>query len=187
MLSRAGTVCGREQRTAQIEADLPGSTDDVPSDLRELFAWTLREGVTNVVRHSAATRCSVTLAADRITIADDGRGMRAADASVLRDGHGLSGLRERAAAEGAQVVVETPPGGGFRLSVVMTWARAAGAPPPLSVAADSRHPSASPPAAPRPDDVPVGARRAPAFRPDDVPVAARRRAAATAAPAETPR
>ena len=73
---------------------------------------------TNVVRHSAASRCTVTLADDRITIEDDGRGMRSADASTLRDGHGLSGLRERAAAEGAHVVVETPPPGGFRLSVV---------------------------------------------------------------------
>ena len=105
-------------QAAEITADLPGSTDDVTSDLRELFAWTLREGVTNVVRHSAATRCTVTLAGDRIVIADDGRGMRAADESALRDGHGLSGLRERAAAAGAQVDVETPPGGGFRLSVV---------------------------------------------------------------------
>jgi two-component system sensor histidine kinase DesK len=116
-------------QAAEITADLPGSTDDVPSALRELFAWTLREGVTNVVRHSAASHCTVTLAADRIVIADDGRGMRAADGSALRDGHGLSGLRERAAAEGAQVVVESPPGGGFRLSVVVAAAAAkAGAP-----------------------------------------------------------
>jgi two-component system sensor histidine kinase DesK len=112
-------------QAAEITADLPGSTDDVPSDRRELFAWTLREGVTNVVRHSAATHCTVTLAGDRIVIADDGRGMRPADESALRDGHGLSGLRERAAAEGARVVVETPPGGGFRLSVVAARATAA--------------------------------------------------------------
>jgi two-component system, NarL family, sensor histidine kinase DesK len=109
-------------RAAEIRADLPGSTDDVPSDLRELFAWTLREGVTNVVRHSAATRCTVILAEDRITIADDGRGMRAADASALRDGHGLSGLRERATAAGARLLVETPPSGGFRLSVAASSA-----------------------------------------------------------------
>ena len=147
-------------RAAEIEADLPGSTDDVPSDLRELFAWTLREGVTNVVRHSAASRCTVTLTADRITIADDGRGMRAADASAVRDGHGLSGLRERAAAEGAQVVVESPPAGGFRLSVVTA---------PVAVA--SRQPPVTPPTAGRSDAAWVGARNAPA----------------TPAPAETPR
>ena len=48
---------------AEIEADLPNSTDDVPSDLRELFAWTVREGVTNVIRHSGARRCEVRLTA----------------------------------------------------------------------------------------------------------------------------
>jgi two-component system sensor histidine kinase DesK len=159
-------------RAAEIEADLPGSTDDVPSDLRELFAWTLREGVTNVVRHSAATRCTVTLTADRITIADDGRGMRAAVATALRDGHGLSGLRERAAAEGAQLLVETPPGGGFSLSVVTTRARAAtAASPPSPAAAASRQPPTSLLAASPPEGGPLAARRAPA----------------TPAPAETPR
>ena len=127
-------------RAAEIRADLPGSTDDVPSDLRELFAWTLQEGVTNVVRHSAASRCTVTLGDDRITIEDDGRGMRAADASALRDGHGLSGLRERAAAEGAQVVVETPSSGGFRLSVVAAPAPTA----PTSLPPPARQPAETP-------------------------------------------
>ena len=41
-------------RAAEIDAELPNSTDDVPSELRELFAWTVREGVTNVIRHSGA-------------------------------------------------------------------------------------------------------------------------------------
>jgi len=138
-------------RAAEIRADLPGSTDDVPSDLRELFAWTLREGVTNVVRHSAANRCTVTLGADRIIIADDGRGMRSADASALRDGHGLSGLRERAADAGAQVVVETPPSGGFRLSVV-----AANAAPVLGQPAPVAQPTAPPgiPSSPQPAESP---------------------------------
>jgi two-component system sensor histidine kinase DesK len=144
-IARARAALG----AAEIRADLPGSTDDVPSDLRELFAWTLREGVTNVVRHSAAKRCTVTLAADRITIADDGRGMRSAKASALSDGHGLSGLRERAADAGAQVVVETPPSGGFQLSVVAASAAAVlDEPPPAGrpTAAPSRIPSSPQPA-----------------------------------------
>jgi two-component system sensor histidine kinase DesK len=125
-------------QAAEITADLPGSTDHVPSDVRELFAWTLREGVTNVVRHSAASRCTVTLADDRITIDDDGRGMRSAGASALRDGHGLTGLRERVAAEGAHVVVETPPSGGFRLSVVAAMATAAPSAPSRPAAPPAR-------------------------------------------------
>src|SRR6185437_11442335 len=58
-------------RAAEIEADLPNSTDEVPSELRELFAWTVREGVTNVIRHSRASRCSVRLWPDAAEVADD--------------------------------------------------------------------------------------------------------------------
>ena len=41
---------------AGIEADLPGAVDEVPGERRELFGWVVREGVTNVVRHSGAAR-----------------------------------------------------------------------------------------------------------------------------------
>ncbi len=98
---------------AEIEADLPHSTEDVPSDLRELFAWTVREGVTNVIRHSGATRCEVRLTSTRAEVVDDGL------AKPSPDGHGsgLEGLRERAADVGASVVTrELSPG--FSLSVV---------------------------------------------------------------------
>ena len=70
----------------------------MPSELRELFAWTVREGVTNVIRHSGATRCSVRLEPAGVEVADDGARPAAA---ARRPGHGLDGLRERAAAAGA--------------------------------------------------------------------------------------
>ena len=44
---------------AGIAADLPGAVDEVPAGLRELFGWTVREGVTNAVRHSGATRLRI--------------------------------------------------------------------------------------------------------------------------------
>ena len=44
---------GRCSAAAGIAADLPGAVDEVPAGLRELFGWAVREGVTNVVRHSA--------------------------------------------------------------------------------------------------------------------------------------
>src|SRR5579885_30518 len=52
---------------AGIEADLPSAADAVGSPLREVCAWTLREGVTNVVRHSGATTCRVVLRSNGIT------------------------------------------------------------------------------------------------------------------------
>jgi len=102
-------------RAAEIEADLPHSTDDVPSDLRELFAWTVREGVTNVIRHSGASRCVVRLTPTMAEVRDDGH----AKASPNGQGSGLAGLRERAADVGATVITrELDPG--FSLTVVRT-------------------------------------------------------------------
>ncbi|HEX3002878.1 MAG TPA: histidine kinase [Angustibacter sp.] len=100
-------------RTAGIEAQLPSSTDEVESDLRDLFAWAVREGVTNTVRHSRARRCTVTLASRSMTVLDDGDGP-AADSPP---GHGLDGLRERAAKVGATVVTRGGAPRGFVLEV----------------------------------------------------------------------
>jgi two-component system sensor histidine kinase DesK len=102
-------------RAAEIDAELPNSTDDVPSELRELFAWTVREGVTNVIRHSRATHCEVRLTPTCAEVIDNGT----ATPSPSGHGSGLAGLRERAADVGATVVTrELSPG--FCLSVVRT-------------------------------------------------------------------
>jgi len=100
-------------RAAEIDADLPNSTDDVPSELRELFAWTVREGVTNVIRHSGADRCEVRLTPTSAEVRDNGT----ATPSPNGHGSGLAGLRERAADLGATVITrQLDPG--FSLSVV---------------------------------------------------------------------
>ncbi|MCW2855045.1 MAG: histidine kinase [Marmoricola sp.] len=97
---------------AEIEADLPNSTEEVQGEVRDLFAWAIREGVTNVIRHSEAQRCVVRLTPTSVEVADDGRGP---DGSS--PGNGLVGLRERAAAVGATIVTAaTEPG--FSLKVV---------------------------------------------------------------------
>lgn len=95
-LARARTAL----EAAEIEASLPNSTDDVPTELRELFAWTIREGVTNVIRHSGARRCEVLLAPDRAEVRDDGRGPTVTGTT----GSGLTGLQERATGAGARLV-----------------------------------------------------------------------------------
>lgn len=106
--------------SAGIESVLPTVADDVPSRWRELFAWTLREGVTNVIRHSGATRCEVELQPDRIRVSDDGRGRGVAtDVVADEQGNGLEGLRQRARLAGATVTTGPGPGDqGF--SLVMT-------------------------------------------------------------------
>lgn len=107
-LARARTALA----AAEIEATLPNSVEEVPTELRELFAWTVREGVTNVIRHSRAQCCEVRLTSTSAEVRDDGTGT-----GTTGTGSGLAGLRERASAVGATVVTRhlSP---GFSLQVV---------------------------------------------------------------------
>ena len=101
---------------ANMEASLPGAADEVPSRNRELFAWTIREAVTNIVRHSKAKHVSVVLAPASVEIVDDGIGV----SSELngQNGQGLAGLRRRAEALGAKLTVGGREGQqGFRVRV----------------------------------------------------------------------
>ncbi|MDQ1483217.1 MAG: two-component system, NarL family, sensor histidine kinase DesK [Actinomycetota bacterium] len=103
-------------RAAGIEPGLPSAIAEVPERLRELFAWAVREGTTNVIRHSGADTCEITLTSGAVRVCDDGRGPRWSDEAPT--GHGLVGLGERAAALGASVTVGRAPNGGFLLSVL---------------------------------------------------------------------
>jgi two-component system sensor histidine kinase DesK len=98
---------------AGIEAALPSAVDVVPARYRELFAWALREGVTNVVRHSGAGWCGVQLTTDCVEVRDDGLGPGGGGT-----GSGLAGLAARAAKAGARLEVGSAPEGGFLLRVV---------------------------------------------------------------------
>jgi two-component system sensor histidine kinase DesK len=113
---------------AGIAAELPGAVDDVPGERRELFGWAVREGVTNVVRHSGAARCTVRVDRDHVEVVDDGRGVaecpESGAAADPTPGQGLSGLRERARAAGASLTVgRGDDGHGFRLRVDASPAR----------------------------------------------------------------
>lgn len=100
-------------RAAGISARFPGAIDAVAQPDDELFAWVVREGVTNVVRHSRAHNCQVVLGQRSIEISDDGIG-NPADCV----GNGLSGLQERVNAAGGRLVSGSPDGRrGWRLRV----------------------------------------------------------------------
>jgi two-component system sensor histidine kinase DesK len=104
-------------RAAGIDADLPTAVDEVPGERRALFGWAVREGVTNVVRHSGASRCTVRVAPDSVEVQDDGRGPEATGAPAVageHHGHGLVGLGERARAAGGRIITRST-GGGFVL------------------------------------------------------------------------
>ncbi|WP_312776561.1 histidine kinase [Corynebacterium variabile] len=92
----------RALQTAGIAASLPTDARVAGPNAR-LFSWVVREAVTNVVRHSGATRCTVELGADRVRITDDGDGFGVGSGGA--EGNGLSGLRGRVEDAGGRLTV----------------------------------------------------------------------------------
>jgi two-component system sensor histidine kinase DesK len=99
----------------RCEVRSPGSWD-LPVPVEGLLAWTVREGITNVLRHSGASSCVITLSLDPVvSIEITDNGSRAPEGN--RPGNGLIGLSERARALGGSLSVGHPDEGGFRLRV----------------------------------------------------------------------
>lgn len=110
--------------SAGIAAELPATADALAPSLRPVAGWVIREGVTNVVRHSRASLCRISVTSTSVEVADNGRGLVQAQArdnahpgvhaGVVR-GNGLSGLAERAAAAGGSLRLGTSDLGGVSL------------------------------------------------------------------------
>lgn len=100
-------------RAAGIAAELPRAIDSVDEADAALFGWVVREGITNVVRHSRAQNCQVSLGQHYIEIRDDGVGP-----VNTNPGNGLTGLRERVETAGGRLIVgAAEAGNGWRLRV----------------------------------------------------------------------
>jgi two-component system, NarL family, sensor histidine kinase DesK len=100
---------------AHVELDLPRP----PRPVEELLAWAVREGVTNVLRHSQARRCWIRATRQdgqvRLVIENDGA------PAAAGEGSGLAGLAERARALSGSAAAAAAPGGRFRLLVQVPW------------------------------------------------------------------
>ena len=74
----------------------------------------IQESLTNAIRHAGPAKATVSLtysdAELLIEVADNGRG---ATEDMSKDGHGLIGMRERAAAAGGTMRAGSAPGGGY--------------------------------------------------------------------------
>ena len=86
-----------------------------PSATDEVLAWVVREGATNVLRHSGASACRIALTdlGGRIALTIDDDGVGGPTAPAFRAG-GLEGLRDRVVSAGGELDV-VPSDEGFRL------------------------------------------------------------------------
>lgn len=88
----------------------------LPSDRRSEVLRILGEAITNARRHAAAGRIEVRLTVEGASlvaaVADDGRGLEAQRPPGAAGGHGIAGMRERAALLGGELGVKRRAGGG---------------------------------------------------------------------------
>ncbi|MFD6909963.1 sensor histidine kinase [Streptomyces sp. DSM 116494] len=105
-----------ESTGLRVELRTTGEPCPLSSDTEVAVYRVVQEALTNTVKHARASRAVVGLhwAEERLTltVTDDGRGP-----SSSQGGHGLIGIRERAAACGGDAETGSGPDGGFRVLV----------------------------------------------------------------------
>jgi len=83
----------------------------------------LREAVSNIIKHSGATHCTVSCAVHEgdflVVIQDDGQGISTEQEGRLDRGHGMASMKSRAKQMQGQCLVESGPGWGtvIRLTI----------------------------------------------------------------------
>ena len=106
-----------------VHIDADKGTEDLPAGQRTTAYRIIQEALTNVIRHSGAETCRITISTEgddlRINVLDDGPEA----ALTSKNGHGLKGMRERAQLMGGTFEAGHD-GNGYRVAVSLP--RAAG-------------------------------------------------------------
>jgi two-component system sensor histidine kinase DesK len=106
---------------AGIDCRVEGSAGGLPAEVEDLLAWAVREAATNVVRHSGARACAITLSAGgdgvKLQVDDDGPAAPGGPGG----GTGLAGLEERARRVHGTLEAGARPGGGYSLRLAVPF------------------------------------------------------------------
>lgn len=109
-----------EAHKLAIDVAISGNSTAVDSDAALCIYRITQEALQNVVKHSGASRATVTLSIQdsniRLTVGDDGAGFNQ-DAVKGKDTLGLVSMRERARLVRGQIEVTSSPGHGTRVDV----------------------------------------------------------------------
>jgi signal transduction histidine kinase len=109
-------IAGVEGAGLAIELEMAAAPATIPPAIGHAGYRIVQESLTNVLRHSAAKQARVRIGREDgtllVEVLDDGQTRAAAGTG---DGHGLLGMRERAAALGGSCEAGRVPGGGWRV------------------------------------------------------------------------
>jgi signal transduction histidine kinase len=109
-------IAGVKGAGLTVDLDMAAAPEAVPPAIAHAGYRIVQEGLTNVLRHSTAERARVRIGQDEgalmIEVLDAGQARLANGAG---GGHGILGMRERAAALGGACEAGQVPGGGWRI------------------------------------------------------------------------
>jgi DNA-binding NarL/FixJ family response regulator len=96
--------------------DLDGTPDRLPGDIGDHALRVIGEALTNARRHASATRIQIDVSVAGgsfvASVTDDGRGLDQRRPPARGGGHGIAGMRERAALLAGQLQIARRAGGG---------------------------------------------------------------------------
>jgi two-component system sensor histidine kinase DesK len=108
---------------AGISVSVTVTVATLPTVLDTALAWAVREGATNVLRHSDATACAIRAWREdglvRLEIVNDGAAATSADSALPGSGSGLAGLATRAAELGGTASGSYAEPDAFRLQLAI--------------------------------------------------------------------
>src|SRR5215470_8427164 len=106
-----------EQAGVAVHLDVPAE-DDLPEGVALAAYRIVQEAMTNVVKHAAPTSCQVRVVGTgpEVLIEVTDAGGHRPSAPSAPGGHGIIGMRERAALFGGEFEAGPGPGGGFRVT-----------------------------------------------------------------------
>lgn len=110
-----------EREGATVATDLPPGVA-VPGPTQEAMVRVLREAVINAARHGGAERIEVRLSEDPtlcLSVSDDGHGFDVERAAATPGRHGLRGMAERVRGIGGELSIDSEPGRGTRVRMVV--------------------------------------------------------------------
>ena len=125
LLAALSKLAARWSAETGVPAEFRSTGDPVPlrPDAELSLLRIAQEALSNVARHAAASRVVVTLSyvGDTVTldVDDDGVGFDGQPRPQVNGGFGLPGMRERIAAAGGTLAIESVPGQGTTIAVSM--------------------------------------------------------------------
>lgn len=104
-----------------LRLDLPESEPDLPQTVSLSLFRIVQEAFTNIQNHSRAHHVNLSLRLDKtaieLIIEDDGFGFDPTSPQIAR--HGLSGIKHRVFTHGGKLDIQTAPGEGVRIRVML--------------------------------------------------------------------